>query len=650
MALFHVTKKVSSKEFHLPKGEELNCLTTNYNDQYIASGTRKGSIYLLNTLTNQVGAALKGVEPYPVTSLQYNHGHKGVLAASNEGGSVSFWDCNENKLVTQFKQQHSAPCTGLAFSPLNNILMLSAGLDKKCVCYDTKAKSAFSYITTSHPLTSVEALLDGKTIALGTSNGRVLFYDLRDYSRPVKELDLKNSLPVKGLTCQPAGDNFPLQSASRIMPSTKPRLAPAAGPSAAGLPAVTKMKENRSPSPFDSARKALDERTSTPDTSGGGRESLGSTVFSPLRGNVSANVSPANSVRSTSTLGVPGANSFVSNTNISHDSVFSPLRENNSNSDSKLGGSFLPKTPIGSFNRSHGSFLISPAPLANIREEEAKLARSPGKSNSSDAETPTSPVKVVHQNEATSFPYDFPKSPNPSKPSLFVTPASSERLLEGRNAAAKPTESVTSFRPSNIGIVASTPFAKAQTSGNSKTIEKADVIEDKRPKVTFNEPTDQTDSNSNRIDAQPKVAEETERDETLQKPMEHGEEEEVSELKAMMMAFPGALSADLNPLKAVDEEGVKSAVVASVEDKLGGHAQVFQQEFLRNCVEDAMDDFCTDVRKQMWHLQYDMIRAFQTQRDEMSGLLAQYAVNDALAAENERLKRENEELRSYFLG
>lgn len=128
--------------------------------------------------------------------------------------------------------------------------------------------------------------------------------------------------------------------------------------------------------------------------------------------------------------------------------------------------------------------------------------------------------------------------------------------------------------------------------------------------------------------------------------------EGVSEIRAMMMAFPGALSAEkVNlPLQDVESEKVKSGVVASVEKKLKGQGQPFQEEYLRNCVEDAMDDFCTDVRKQMWHLQYDMIRAFQTQRDEISGLLSQYAINDALAAENDRLKRENDELRSYFPG
>ena len=40
----------------------------------------------------------------------------------------------------------------------------------------------------------------------------------------------------------------------------------------------------------------------------------------------------------------------------------------------------------------------------------------------------------------------------------------------------------------------------------------------------------------------------------------------------------------------------------------------YHREFLQNCVEEAMDDFCSDLRRQMWHLHYDMVRSFQLQQ------------------------------------
>ncbi len=49
----------------------------------------------------------------------------------------------------------------------------------------------------------------------------------------------------------------------------------------------------------------------------------------------------------------------------------------------------------------------------------------------------------------------------------------------------------------------------------------------------------------------------------------------------------------------------------------------------------------------MFQVQYDMVRSFQTQRDEMRQLLSEYAVNEGMAEELERLRKENQELRKY---
>ena len=44
----------------------------------------------------------------------------------------------------------------------------------------------------------------------------------------------------------------------------------------------------------------------------------------------------------------------------------------------------------------------------------------------------------------------------------------------------------------------------------------------------------------------------------------------------------------------------------------------YHREFLQNCVEEAMDDFCSDLRRQMWHLHYDMVRSFHLQQESFS--------------------------------
>ncbi len=47
-------------------------------------------------------------------------------------------------------------------------------------------------------------------------------------------------------------------------------------------------------------------------------------------------------------------------------------------------------------------------------------------------------------------------------------------------------------------------------------------------------------------------------------------------------------------------------------------------------------------------MQYDMVRSFQTQREELQEMMRDYAVNEGLVAEVERLRRENQELRKFF--
>ena len=82
-----------------------------------------------------------------------------------------------------------------------------------------------------------------------------------------------------------------------------------------------------------------------------------------------------------------------------------------------------------------------------------------------------------------------------------------------------------------------------------------------------------------------------------------------------MTAFPAA----------VLESAEKMAVAAAPPDVLdaapfapnpAGNANMsaYHREFLQNCVEEAMDDFCSDLRRQMWHLHYDMVRSFQLQQ------------------------------------
>ena len=70
-----------------------------------------------------------------------------ILASAYETGKIIVWD-----LVTLAKkvelQGHTQKCSGLAFSPVNNLLLTSCGLDGKIQFYDIGSQKNVKTIET----------------------------------------------------------------------------------------------------------------------------------------------------------------------------------------------------------------------------------------------------------------------------------------------------------------------------------------------------------------------------------------------------------------------------------------------------------------------------------------------------------------------
>lgn len=75
-----------------------------------------------------------------IRNIQYSFFKKSYLAAVSDDGGLYLWDTNSTKLLVSFSNAHKAPATDLSFSPLNNLLLASCGLDKKILCYDVMGK------------------------------------------------------------------------------------------------------------------------------------------------------------------------------------------------------------------------------------------------------------------------------------------------------------------------------------------------------------------------------------------------------------------------------------------------------------------------------------------------------------------------------
>ena len=55
-----------------------------------------------------------------------------------DDGSLNLWDTLQGKSYHNFAQIHSAPAMDLVFSPFNDLVLASVGLDKHLMVFDVR--------------------------------------------------------------------------------------------------------------------------------------------------------------------------------------------------------------------------------------------------------------------------------------------------------------------------------------------------------------------------------------------------------------------------------------------------------------------------------------------------------------------------------
>ncbi|KAF0308611.1 Protein NEDD1 [Amphibalanus amphitrite] len=185
-------------------------------DRHVASGSRSGQV-LVHNVTSGFVTELPTArnEPQCVRDLRYSALSSAVVGAAFDTGHVSLWDVNQRRLLRTFTGGHVAPASGLAFSPVNDILVASVGLDKRLVCYDPKSKSIIQTLTGDAPLTAVDFHGDGMQLAVGTSQGRACVYDLRAPRRPSRSFTAHRS-SVQRVQFQPPAKGQHRSSSSSV--------------------------------------------------------------------------------------------------------------------------------------------------------------------------------------------------------------------------------------------------------------------------------------------------------------------------------------------------------------------------------------------------------------------------------------------------
>ncbi|XP_006934004.2 protein NEDD1 isoform X2 [Felis catus] len=168
--------------------DEVTCVTYNWNDCYIASGSLSGEIILHSVTTNLSSTPFGHGGNQSVRHLKYSLFKKSLLGSVSDNGVVTLWDVNSQSPYHNFDSTHKAPASGICFSPVNELLFVTIGLDKRIILYDTSSKKLVKTLVADTPLTAVDFMPDGATLAIGSSRGKIYQYDLRMLKSPVKTI------------------------------------------------------------------------------------------------------------------------------------------------------------------------------------------------------------------------------------------------------------------------------------------------------------------------------------------------------------------------------------------------------------------------------------------------------------------------------
>uniref|UniRef100_A0A8C5CRE3 Anaphase-promoting complex subunit 4 WD40 domain-containing protein n=1 Tax=Gadus morhua TaxID=8049 RepID=A0A8C5CRE3_GADMO len=166
--------------------EEVTCVSFNANDTCVASGSTSGDLILHGLTTNLSSKPFGHGANQPIHDLRLCPLKRSLLGSVSDGGTVALWDSNTQKELHVFDGAHKAPGSGLAFSPASDLLFISAGLDKKIICYDTASKIILRVIRAEAPLTAVDFSPDGLGVVVGSTQGKIYHYDLRNPSSPTR--------------------------------------------------------------------------------------------------------------------------------------------------------------------------------------------------------------------------------------------------------------------------------------------------------------------------------------------------------------------------------------------------------------------------------------------------------------------------------
>ncbi|XP_032819282.2 protein NEDD1 isoform X2 [Petromyzon marinus] len=570
----------------------VTCVSYNWNDNYAASGSQHGEIILHNTVTNQASAPFTHPKSQPVQDLQYSYFKKALFGSVSDDGSVVLWDANARRPHHAFTAAHRAPASALAFSPVNDLLFVTAGLDKRIILYDMVSKSILRSVTAESPLTAVEFMPDGSTLALGTSRGKLILYDLRMMSAPLRSVSAHKT-SVRCLRFHHK-HGAAKSSASKSAAPSKAVEAPSsslAGSRGGGV-AVAALGAGASGSRVPAPASGVITKAVIVGQNGAG-------LVQPT--NQNAQLSGHVPVQANH-LDMLGRDSFGE--------MFSPVREGLSSELNSLENHDLSSTAFTKTSLSDGISLYAAS------AHRTPVSQGAGSTVAAIITTTMASAAPVAETAYTTplhsaLPLIDRKDPELA---LFVTPDSvtytpkEVTWSQEARSTAPPSPGQFATRPGSVNSSNSEPYTP--TSAGSAAALGAS------PHLSGRERTAGGDA---RVSGTP--------------------------------VLPATYTAVTPPGKpAVEVAGTLAQRVADVVQNGETHQMLtpFQVDFIRGMIEDTMETYTDAFHRDMVNLQVEMLRQFEMQQNVMESLLERYSINYTLVAEIERLREENKKLRSNY--
>lgn len=156
----------------------------NCRDEHLASISLCGDLIIHNLSSGARATELKDPNGQVLRVLDYSRISRHLLVTAGDDGSVHLWDTTGRNPKVSWLKQHSAPTAGISFSPSNDKMIASVGLDKKLYTFDSGSRRPSFCIPYEAPFSSVAYRDDGYTLAAGTTTGQVVFYDVRGKPQP----------------------------------------------------------------------------------------------------------------------------------------------------------------------------------------------------------------------------------------------------------------------------------------------------------------------------------------------------------------------------------------------------------------------------------------------------------------------------------